>query len=447
MTVTADRIREDFTADGIARVYQYATPFYDAEDLVVWHRPVDGSALPTAYTYGVDYEVTGGDGEGGTVVFGTAPAVGLTVTIERVAPLTQEVTFASGRAISASTLETALDRLCRQIQQVDLKASRGIKIRADQADLDGAVDYAIPLPEPGRLVVGRSDALGWENRDAATISGAPVALPLSVAEGGTGATTAPAARANLGLGTAAVVNTGTTSGTIPVLDGSGKVARAVLPTVSNTEAGALPAAGATPNSIYLSGTGWTRSVGGIFPLAEVALSAGATSLEVLGGSDWDIYDDFLFEFFGHLNVNNVAIVGSMNIAGTWRESAEYLYAINGTTAGGLWYDGNTTGAKANKFRVYGAAAGYGPGSAAEAPLIRGVIKNLYKFSTAFPPVIMGHSAGGYSTTGSATLNFAARALTNLGLFRGLRLSSENGVALFQPGARLRIWGSDAGSFS
>lgn len=46
---------------------------------------------------------------------------------------------------------------------------------------------------------------------------------LEIANGGTGASTAGAARTNLGLGTAATADTGTSGATVPLLDGSGNV--------------------------------------------------------------------------------------------------------------------------------------------------------------------------------------------------------------------------------
>ena len=52
---------------------------------------------------------------------------------------------------------------------------------------------------------------------------------LPVASGGTGATTPSGARTNLGLGTAAAVDTGTDSGDVPILDSNGKIDTSLLP--------------------------------------------------------------------------------------------------------------------------------------------------------------------------------------------------------------------------
>jgi hypothetical protein len=66
------------------------------------------------------------------------------------------------------------------------------------------------------------------NADTATTAGNVTGV-VAVANGGTGATDAGNARSNLGLGTAAIVNTGTSSGNVPILDGSGLLAIGVIP--------------------------------------------------------------------------------------------------------------------------------------------------------------------------------------------------------------------------
>jgi len=71
-----------------------------------------------------------------------------------------------------------------------------------------------------------------------------LSLPLSLANGGTGATSAAGARTALSLGTAALVDTGTTSGKVPTLNADGKLPTSVgdpdfLQVFASANAGAL----------------------------------------------------------------------------------------------------------------------------------------------------------------------------------------------------------------
>ncbi|MBA4276889.1 hypothetical protein [Flavobacterium sp.] len=66
---------------------------------------------------------------------------------------------------------------------------------------------------------------------------------LPVANGGTGASNATDARANLGLGTAAILNTGTSSGNIPVLDINGKIPNTLINVSGLTYKGSISLSG------------------------------------------------------------------------------------------------------------------------------------------------------------------------------------------------------------
>lgn len=112
------------------------------------------------------------------------------------------------------------------------------------AEFSGAVEAAGGftvggVPVGGSGTVTSVDVSGGTT--GLTTSGGPVvgsgtitlAGTLAVANGGTGATTAATARTNLGLGTAAVKDTGTSGNTIPLLDGANTFSAAETISVDN----------------------------------------------------------------------------------------------------------------------------------------------------------------------------------------------------------------------
>jgi hypothetical protein len=82
---------------------------------------------------------------------------------------------------------------------------------------------------------GPTSAPAWTT---ITLSGLPGTV--AIASGGTGAVTASAARTNLGLGTAATVNTGTSGATVPLLNGANTWSAAQTFSIRPTFNGATP---------------------------------------------------------------------------------------------------------------------------------------------------------------------------------------------------------------
>jgi hypothetical protein len=89
------------------------------------------------------------------------------------------------------------------------------------------------------------------NSDITSLSG--LTTPLSIAQGGTGAATAANARTALGLGTAAVLDVGTTANKVVQLDGSAK-----LPAVDGSQLTGITVGVNTANSVVYNGVGFAN---------------------------------------------------------------------------------------------------------------------------------------------------------------------------------------------
>ena len=126
MTVSSSTNKVSYSGNGSLTTFAYTFKIFDQSDLVVILRAADGTE--TVQTITTHYTVTGvGSASGGNVVFGSAPASGVTVVILRSQPLTQGLDLVANDPFPAESLEEALDKLVFMTQKHEEELSRAIK--------------------------------------------------------------------------------------------------------------------------------------------------------------------------------------------------------------------------------------------------------------------------------------------------------------------------------
>lgn len=186
MTITANDGRIGYTGNASTTVFAYDFRIDDQAHIEVY---LDG-VLKTISTH---YTVSGvGAAGGGNVTFLTAPGSSVKVLFLRNVPLTQATDYLVGGKFPAETHEAALDKLTMIAQQYSEKFRRALKFATKSLKLD--VDGEVDDPVAGKFLQAKNPGPGLE---WATPAGTNTALPVPVADGGTGATTAAGARVSL----------------------------------------------------------------------------------------------------------------------------------------------------------------------------------------------------------------------------------------------------------
>ncbi len=126
MTVSNSTNRVSYSGNGTLTTFAYSFKIFDQDDLTVILRASNGTE--TVQTITTNYTVTGvGSASGGNVVFGTAPASGVTVVILREMDLEQGLDLVANDPFPAGSLEDSLDKLTFMVQQHDEQLGRAIK--------------------------------------------------------------------------------------------------------------------------------------------------------------------------------------------------------------------------------------------------------------------------------------------------------------------------------
>ncbi len=216
MTRSTTTNRVAYVGDGATTAFTINFPYASKSDIQAVLRSAAG--VETTWVENTHYTLTS-PGISGTLTAITAPtdytpAAGETLTIRRVVPLTQETDYPEGGAFPASAHEDALDKLTDIVAQLDEIAARSLKYPVSDSS-------SISSEIPGSASrAGKYLAFGG---DGAPMAAAAPAGTTAVSAFGAAlilAAAAAAARALLELGSAALKNTGTSGGDVPLLDGA-----------------------------------------------------------------------------------------------------------------------------------------------------------------------------------------------------------------------------------
>jgi hypothetical protein len=183
-TVNEDGAANRYTASGSTTVFTYTFRILSKNEVEVL---VDS----TVKTVDVDYTVSGvGVSTGGSITFLSAPANASIVTILRKQTAAQSNTYYLNEPFPSTRVEKDFDRLVMHVQQLKERLDRALTFAKSSTLTAQTVDT------PTEGLFARAKAGGGIDWATPTNAGA-LSSPVGVSNGGTGATTAAGARANL----------------------------------------------------------------------------------------------------------------------------------------------------------------------------------------------------------------------------------------------------------
>lgn len=253
MSLSSTTVKVSYAGDDSTVSFPVTFVFWDDTDIKAILRAADGTE--TVWVLGTQYTLTGGSGATGTLTVDTSPTdytplTGQTLVIKSARANTQPTAFPLGGAFPSTSAERALDQLTRLIQQRGEEVDRSVKV----SESSPSSSITVPEPDAGKFLAWNTAETNLENKSVADFSA--VALPLSVANGGTDAATAADARTNLGA--AALAGSATQDFSTQNLTING---RQDLKTGANiASAATINLATATGNLVHITGTTPTSAI-------------------------------------------------------------------------------------------------------------------------------------------------------------------------------------------
>jgi len=177
MSITVETVRNKHVGDGASYVFPYTFRVDVSSSLLVYH--LDSAGVETLLTVGTDYTIDGiGAAAGGNVTL-LGGYVGMDNTnwfvFLRDSPRTQPTDYRSTGRVNLETIETSLDRLTQQTQELTDALDRSLRLQVTDTDGSGTFDaggnrisnLAGPVTGPDLATKEYHDPVAYANTAAA----------------------------------------------------------------------------------------------------------------------------------------------------------------------------------------------------------------------------------------------------------------------------------------